>query len=152
MKVMVFHIGADRYALPLWAVARVVPAAALKAIPLAPAWVAGLLDLHGEAVPVIDLSSLAGVPPAQLWYDSRIILVDYPAGAGATRPLGLLAEHVVGVDSVDGAALLDPGVGGAPFLGQVAASAAGMLQLLSVEQLLAPDVRALLFQDAGAAS
>ncbi|UOD27917.1 chemotaxis protein CheW [Massilia violaceinigra] len=151
MKVMVFHIGADRYALPLWAVARVVPAAALKAIPLAPAWVAGLLDLHGEPVPVIDLSSLAGVPPAQLWYDSRIILVDYPAGEGATRPLGLLAEHVVGVDSVDGAALRDAGVGGAPFLGQVAAAAAGMLQLVSLEQLLAPDVRALLFCNAGAA-
>ncbi|NHZ38004.1 chemotaxis protein CheW [Massilia rubra] len=151
MKVMVFHIGADRYALPLWAVARVVPAAALKAIPLAPAWVAGLLDLHGEAVPVIDLSSLAGVPPAQLWYDSRIILVDYPTSEGATRALGLLAEHVVGVDSIDGDALLDPGVGGAPFLGQVAASSAGMLQLVSLEQLLAPDVRALLFQDAGAA-
>ncbi|NHZ44416.1 chemotaxis protein CheW [Massilia aquatica] len=151
MKVMVFHIGADRYALPLWAVARVVPAAALKAIPLAPAWVAGLLDLHGEPVPVIDLSSLAGVAPAQLWYDSRIILVDYPAGEGATRPLGLLAEHVVGVDSVDGAALRDAGVGGAPFLGQVAAAAAGMLQLVGIEQLLAPDVRALLFCNAGAA-
>lgn len=150
MKVMVFHIGADRYALPLWAVARVVPAAALKAIPRAPAWVAGLLDLHGEPVPVIDLSSLAGVPPAQLWYDSRIILVDYPLGDGATRPLGLLAEHVVGVDAVDGEALLEPGVAGASFLGRVAASAAGMLQLVSLDQLLAPDVRALLFQDAGA--
>ncbi|NHZ89132.1 chemotaxis protein CheW [Massilia sp. CCM 8733] len=155
MKVMVFHIGADRYALPLWAVARVVPAAALKAIPRAPAWVAGLLDLHGEPVPVIDLSSLAGVPPAQLWYDSRIILVDYrldqALGDGATRPLGLLAEHVVGVDSVDGEALLEPGVAGAPFLGRVSASAAGMLQLVSLDQLLAPDVRALLFQGAGAA-
>ena len=151
MKVMVFHIGADRYALPLWAVARVVPAAALKAIPRAPAWVAGLLDLHGEPVPVIDLSSLAGVPPRQMWYDSRIILVDYPLGGGATRTLGLLAEHLVGVDAVDGDALLEPGVAGAAFLGRVAASAAGMLQLLSLDQLLAPDVRALLFQDAGAA-
>ncbi len=152
MKVMVFHIGADRYALPLWAVARVVPAAALKAIPRAPAWVAGLLDLHGQPVPVIDLSGLAGVPPAQLWYDSRIILVDYPLGDGATHALGLLAEHVVGVDSVDGEALLEPGVAGAAFLGRVAASAAGMLQLVSLDQLLAPDVRALLFQDAGAAA
>ncbi|HEX8612167.1 MAG TPA: chemotaxis protein CheW [Telluria sp.] len=152
MKVMVFHIGADRYALPLWAVARVLPAAALKAIPLAPDWVAGLLDLHGDPVPVIDLSRLAGVPAAQLWYDTRIILVDYPTGDGATRPLGLLAEHVVGVDSVDGEALLEPGVAGAPFLGQVGASAAGMLQLVNLDQLLAPDVRALLFQRAGAAA
>lgn len=153
MKVMVFHIGADRYALPLWAVARVLPAAALKSIPLAPPFVAGLLDLHGAPVPVIDLSSLAGVPPAQLWYDSRIILVDYPidqAPGGATRALGLLAEHVVGVDSIEGDALLDPGVAGAPFLGQVAATGAGLLQLVDLAQLLAPDVRALLFQHDGA--
>ena len=152
MKVMVFHIGADRYALPLWAVARVLPAAALKAIPLSPAWVAGLLDLHGAPVPVIDLSSLAGLPPRQLWYDSRIILVDYPLGDGATGALGLLAEHVVGVDSIDGDALREPGVAGAAFLGKVAASANGMLQLVSLDQLLAPDVRALLFQRAGATS
>lgn len=155
MKVMVFHIGADRYALPLWAVARVLPAAALKAIPLAPPFVAGLLDLHGAPVPVIDLSRLAGVPAAKLWYDSRIILVDYPLdpaqAGGATRALGLLAEHVVGVDSVEGDALLDSGVAGAPFLGQVAATGAGLLQLVDITQLLAPDVRALLFQDAGAA-
>ncbi|RSZ57250.1 chemotaxis protein CheW [Massilia atriviolacea] len=150
MKVMVFHIGADRYALPLWAVARVLPAAALKAIPLAPAYVAGLLDLHGAPVPVIDLSSLAGLAPRQLWYDSRIILVDYALAGGATRPLGLLAEHVVGVDSVDSDAMRDPGVAGAPFLGRVAASAKGMLQLVNLDALLAPDVRALLFQDAGA--
>lgn len=151
MKVMVFHIGADRYALPLWAVARVLPVAALKAIPLAPACVAGLLDLHGEPVPVIDLSSLAGVPPRQLWYDSRIVLVDYALADGETRPLGLLAEHVVGVDSIDADSLREPGVAGAPFLGRVAASANGMLQLVNLDQLLAPEVRALLFQGAGAA-
>ncbi|MDQ1834631.1 chemotaxis protein CheW [Massilia scottii] len=156
MKVMVFHIGADRYALPLWAVARVLPAAALKAIPLAPGYVAGLLDLHGAPVPVIDLSALAGMPPRQLWYDSRIILVDYPvadgSADGATRPLGLLAEHVIGVETIDSAALADAGVSGAPFLGQVAADGAGMLQLVSLAQLLAPDVRAQLFPASGAAA
>ncbi|MFB9243848.1 chemotaxis protein CheW [Massilia antarctica] len=154
MKVMVFHIGADRYALPLWAVARVLPAAALKAIPLAPDYVAGLLDLHGAPVPVIDLSALAGAPSEQLWYDSRILLVDYPlaegAADGATRPLGLLAEHVIGVDTIDSAALADAGVAGAPFLGQVAADGAGMLQLVSLAQLLSADVRAQLFPATGA--
>ncbi|MCE3604807.1 chemotaxis protein CheW [Massilia sp. P8910] len=150
MKVMVFHIGADRYALPLWGLARVLPAAALKAIPLAPDYVAGLLDLHGAPVPVIDLSALAGAPSEQLWYDSRILLVDYPLADGATRPLGLLAEHVIGVDTIDSAALADAGVAGAPFLGQVAADGAGMLQLVSLAQLLSADVRAQLFPATGA--
>ena len=151
MKVLVFHIGADRYALPLPAIARVLPAAALKAIPQAPASVAGLLDLHAEPVPVIDLSRLAGLAPGHVWFDSRIILLDYPVRPGAARKLGLLAEHVLGIESVDAAALATPGVAGAPFLGRVSATGAGLLQLVEPDQLLTPDVRALLFQDEVAA-
>jgi chemotaxis-related protein WspB len=151
MKVLVFSIGPDRYCLRLRAIARVLPAVELKQLPLAPDCVAGLMDLHGEPVPVIDLSRLAGVDAEQLCFDSRIILVDYPVDGGATRQLGLLAEHVTGIETLDEALLADSGVDSAPFLGQVAASAAGMLQLVELEHLLAPAVRALLFQPAGAA-
>jgi chemotaxis-related protein WspB len=151
MKVLVFSIGPDRYGLRLRAIGRVLPVVELKRIPLAPDFVAGLLDLHGEPVPVIDLSRLAGVVPEQVWFDSRIILVDYPARGGAMRPLGLLAEHVIGIETIDDAALADSGVDAAPFLGQVAGGPAGMLQLVELEQLLSPDVRALLFQPVGVA-
>ncbi len=144
MKVLVFHIGADRYALPLAAVARVLPVAALKQVPQAPAYVAGLMDLHGTPVPVIDLSTLAGMPPAQIWVDTRIILVDYPV-AGRVEVLGLQAEHVAGVESVDTAALREAGIEGAPFLGQVSAGAAGLLQLVDLERLIGPEVQRLLF-------
>jgi chemotaxis-related protein WspB len=75
MKVLVFSIGPDRYGLRLGAVERVLPALALKHLPLAPAFVAGLMDLHGEAVRVIDLSRLAGIEPEQVWFDTRIVLV-----------------------------------------------------------------------------
>lgn len=145
MKVLVFHIGSERYGLRLGAIARVLPAAGLKLLPLAPAFVAGLLDLHGEPVPVIDLSQLAGAPARQLWFDTRIILLDYPVD-GSSRALGLLAEHVAGIETIDMATLADSGVSGAPFLGRVASSAAGMLQLVEPEGLLTDAVRALLFQ------
>ena len=150
MKVLVFHIGPDRYALRLAAIARVVPVAELKAIALAPPFVAGLLDLHGEPVPVIDLSRLAGVVPEQVWFDTRIVLTDYPLGGGASATLGLLAEHVIGIETVNPAQLRDGGVAGAPFLGQVASTAQGLLQLVEVDQLLGPAVRALLFPEAAA--
>ena len=143
MKVLVFHIGPDRYGLALAGVNRVLPALALKHIPLAPPFVAGLMDLHGEPVPVIDLSRLAGLVPGQLWFDTRIILADYPLAGGATACIGLLAEHVTGIEAIDPASLRESGVDSAPFLGQVAA---GMLQLVRLDQLLTPEVRALLFQ------
>ncbi len=144
MKVLVFHIGADRYGLPLANVARVLPVMDMKRVPLAPDYVAGLIDLHGQAVPVIDLSRLAGLVPEQLWLDTRIILVHYPA-AGALATLGLLAEHVTGIEQIAATALHGSGIDSAPFLGQVAGSADGMLQLVELDELLAPDIRALLF-------
>ncbi len=149
MKVLAFHIGADRYGLPLAAIERVLPVMDMKRVPLAPDFVAGLVDLHGTPVPVIDLSRLAGIVPEQVWLDTRIILVNYPTAHGSAL-LGLMAEHVAGVEAIDGAALHDSGVDGAPFLGQVSSSASGMLQLVELDELLPPDVRALLFP-AGAA-
>lgn len=153
MKVLVFHIGRDRYALPLARVDRVLPVAALKALPGAPEYVRGLLDLHGEPVPVIDLSNLAGMPPNAVRYDTRILLVDVPA-AGGRRRIGVKAERVTGVETISGV-LADAGVIGAPWLGKIADRAgdaagadAGMLQLLDPERLLAPDVARLLFGDA----
>jgi chemotaxis-related protein WspB len=145
MKVLVFYIGADRYGLPLHAIARVLPVAGLKQLPLAPGYVAGVLDLHGRPVPVIDLSNLAGLAPQQACFDTRILLVDYGGGDGATHALGLLAQQVAGVESIDAAALAHAGLKAAPFLGQVASAGAGMLQLVDVAALLPPDVHALLF-------
>jgi chemotaxis-related protein WspB len=145
MKVLVFHIGPDRYGLRLTQIARVLPVVALKQVPLSPPWVAGLMDLHGEPVPVIDLSHLAGFIPEQIWFDTRIILVDYALPGGGTASLGLQAEHVAGVESIDGAALREPGLAGASFLGQVAGGSGGMLQLVELSELLAPDVCELLF-------
>jgi chemotaxis-related protein WspB len=155
MKVMVFSIGADRFGLRLGAIARVLPAVLLTRLPLAPPFVAGLMDLHGEPVPVIDLSRLAGITPQQIWFDTRIILVDYRldgelGNSGAARPLGLLAEHVLGIETIDDDALADSGIDSAPFLGQVAATGAGMLQLVEPAQLLTPEVRALLFHTTAA--
>lgn len=147
MKVLVFHIGAQRYGLPLAAISSVLPAAALTGVPLTPPYVAGLLDLHGTPVPVIDLAQLATKVPAALRFDTRIVIVNYVVGAGdgGVRPLGLLAERVQGIEDVAAAALADNGVRGAPFLGQVATGAGSMLQLVEVYHLLSAEVRALLF-------
>ena len=152
MKVLLFHIGRDRYGLPLARIVRVLPLLELKQLPLTPAYVAGLMDLHGTPVPVIDLSRLAGLPAAAAQFDTRIVIVDYRAPGGeSTHALGLLASQVRGIADIDPLRLEDSGVATAPFLGQVASDADGIVQLVELEHLLPADVRALLFQDASAA-
>ncbi len=150
MKVLVFHIGRDRYGLPLAGIVRVLPLLELKQLPLTPDYVAGLMDLHGVPVPVIDLSRLAGLPAAAAQFDTRIVVVDYRAAGGATHALGLMAAQVRGIADIDTKRLEDSGVATAPFLGQVASDADGIVQLVELAHLLPPDVRALLFQDASA--
>ena len=152
MKLLVFHIGPDRYGLRLAAVQRVLPLMELKRLPLAPPAVAGLMNLHGRTVPVIDLARLGGGAPSAEHVDTRIVVVDYTAPEGTVHALGLLAERVLGVQDVDQHALADSGVQAAPFLGEVAGDSAGIVQLVEPERLLPPDLRAALFQAAGADS
>ncbi len=57
---MTVFIGVEEYALPLARVHEVVPHAGLTRIPTAPAFIPGLVNLHGTAVPVVDLSRRFG--------------------------------------------------------------------------------------------
>ena len=145
MKVLVFHIGADRYGLPLRQVRRVLPVMELKGIPLAPDSVAGLMNLHGAPVPVLDLARIGGGAPSQQHFDTRIVVADYTAPDGAVHALGLMAERVLGVQDVAQQDLAPSGVQAAPFLGQVAGDAQGMVQLVEVDALLPAPLRARLF-------
>jgi chemotaxis-related protein WspB len=146
MKLLIFHIGADRYGLRLRDVVRVLPLLELKHLPLAPDSVAGLMDFHGRSVPVIDLCRASGLPSGEDHFDTRIIVADYHSPGGTDHLLGLRAERVLGVQEVSEAQLTDSGVLAAPFLGQVASDTQGMLQLVELEQLLPESLRALLFQ------
>ena len=146
MKLLVFHIGADRYGLRLRDVLRVLPLVELKQLPLAPDSVAGIMDLHGAPVPVIDLCRASGLPSGEDHFDTRIIVADYVTPEGAHHALGLRAERVLGVQEVGDELLRDSGVQAAPFLGAVASDAQGMLQLVELDQLLPAELRALLFQ------
>lgn len=152
MKVLVFHIGPDRYGIPLRVVQRVLPLMALKRLPLAPPAVAGLMNLHGQPVPVIDLARLAGASASAEHVDTRIVVADYHSPEGQVHALGLLAERVQNVQEIDESDLVDSGVTAAPFLGTVAGdgaapgSGAGIVQLVELQRLLPADLRAALFQ------
>jgi len=145
MKALVFHIGADRYGLPLREVGRVLPVMELKQLPGAPGFVAGVMDLHGKPVPVIDLTRLAGLAPGEWMTETRILLVDYPHPG---RQLGLLAERVEGIVEVDETALREDGIDGPDYLGPVSPQPEGLLQLVRPASLLDADVRALLYPPA----
>jgi chemotaxis-related protein WspB len=145
---LVFQLDRDRYAIDAAQVVSVLNLVEPKAIPLAPAAVAGAFDYRGEPVPLIDLCQLALGRPARARLSTRVIVVDYPAGDGGSRRLGLIAEQVLETVRREAAEFAPAGVDAmqAPYLGPVASDAQGLLQWVRIEQLLPDSVRELLFQ------
>lgn len=147
MQFLLFSLGNDRYGLDTRRVARVLPQLELKEIPQGPAWLAGLMNYRGQPVPVIDLSMLAHGVSSRASFDTRIILVDYHGIPDISHPLGLLAEQASDIRHFAPESFMPPGIdtSDTPYLGKVTASDGEMVQLVDVDNLLPPEVQAMLF-------
>lgn len=154
MQFLIFHLDKDRYAMPTAGLARVLPLMELKSLPQAPSFVAGLMNLHGQSVPVIDLCALACGRRHAARFDTRILLIGYARRGAQARPLGLIAEKVEGIVSFDPSQLRDAGVanGGAPYLGKVGTHDGRIVQVIAPEHLLTDEAHAILFPGSGDAS
>ncbi|MEE9100481.1 chemotaxis protein CheW [Pseudomonas nitroreducens] len=150
-----FRLGADRYALDVHDVLEVLPLPALKRLPEAPAWVAGLYAHRGELLPVLDLSQLAFGHSAPRRTSTRLVLVRYRVEAQAiVQHLGLILEQATHTLRRDPAAFRDYELenGSARYLGPVLEDEQGLLQCVRVDQLLTDEARERLLRDAGSAA
>ena len=145
---LVFRIGNERFALKATEVAEVLPRLPLKPIAHAPLWVAGIFAHRGALVPVIDLSALTFGTSAQARTSTRLVLVNYqPQPWSEARRLGLILEQATDTLRCDPAEFQPYGLDNqqAPYLGPVREDAQGLMQWISVADLLTAEVRALLF-------
>lgn len=152
MLMLLFNLGNSRYAIPARAVVEIAPLVRLGTIAMAPDYISGLFNYRGRHVPVIDLCRLIDGKRCEDSFTSRVMMVEYPLSGDRTRLLGLLAERVTETVLIDEAAFSDTGVTieDASYLGQAALTEYGLIQKVSVENLLADSVRTLLFpQEAG---
>ncbi|MDB4963496.1 MAG: chemotaxis protein CheW [Myxococcales bacterium] len=62
-NVIVFTIGATRYAVELRWVREVVSLGFVTGVPTAPVALGGVCNLHGQILPVLDVSAVLGHPP-----------------------------------------------------------------------------------------
>lgn len=149
MLVLTFQMSGERFGLPVDLVLEVLAWPSLRQIPTAPDYVAGLLNYHGDMVPVIDLCRLTGTQASKPLMSSRIMLVKYGSDGGTRRLLGLLAERVVGTCKIDPLGSTENGLklDGAPYLGEVVVTNGEILQLVDIATLLTPEVENLLFVD-----
>jgi purine-binding chemotaxis protein CheW len=138
---VVFRLAGQGFALPVEAVAEVVPIAELGRPPQMPAAVEGILNLAGRAVPVLRLDRLLGMADGRYGLAASILVM-----RGA-RPVGLLVEHVDGVRNVGDLQFL-PVAAADSFNGCVVAElvaepvgSAALWHLLSWDRLLLEEER-----------
>ena len=119
MKLLCFHVAGQDFALPIGAVKETLPERPLTRLFLVPPFVAGLINLRGEVVAVLDLAALLGLG-AGARRDGRNIVVLraslLPSAPGnrdprhaANRPAaGLLVDRLDGVHDLAPASLQPP--------------------------------------------
>jgi chemotaxis signal transduction protein len=91
----VVRAGGHAYGIPVSAVVEVTRMVALAPLPDAPQWVAGVADLRGVPVPVVDLAARLGRAPRAPVLERRIVV----AGdrADPVGLVGLVVDEVTGV-------------------------------------------------------
>lgn len=120
---VLFSLDAGRYALPLESVERIVHAAEITALPLAPDVVLGAIDIAGDILPVYDLRRRFRLPARPLRVADQFIIA-----STARRRVVLAVDAALGVH--DGADL--PAVESARLLAGTDSAAAAIRGVLSL--------------------
>ena len=98
VQAVTFALGEEVFALPVGLVREILDHVAPSRIPNGPAWLIGLTDVRGLAVPTVDLRLRLGLPTVAPTAATRLLVVDVPAGARALT-LALLVDAVQDVSS-----------------------------------------------------
>jgi len=145
MLLLSFSISDDKYVIDTRDIIEVTTLVRLKELPGSIHGVVGLLNYHGSAVPIIDISELCGKPAQENTLTTRIIIVNYING----NVIGIKAENVTETIRVNDDAFEESGikVNKNNFLGDVAEVDNRFIQLINTDQLLTDEVRECLFPE-----
>jgi len=95
-ELVTFSLGAEQYGLDIMSVREIIRMPELTRAPQSPAFVAGMLNLRGELLPVIDLRLRMGLPPVARDKRTRVVIVAREDGN-----FGLVVDAVADVLRLD---------------------------------------------------
>ncbi len=144
-QVVVLHLGDDVFGIDIAVIHTVITPQAITAVPRTPPFVAGVMNLRGRIVPVVDLRTRLGLPPAAGELKTRRIVIVETEGLTAglivdavsevlRLPEGAIDPPVGLVASPDGACIL--GIGRIPGGRADAAGADRLILLLDISRTL----------------
>jgi purine-binding chemotaxis protein CheW len=146
-KHMCFQLGAETYGLPILDVREIIGLMPITAVPRAPGFIRGIINLRGKVIPVIDLRLQFGMEPCPAT-DQTVIIVVQCMVEGRALTMGLLVDRVLEVLSIGGDQIEPPPSFGATesadFLLGVGKAGQRVVFLLDIARLLSAGDRAAL--------
>lgn len=133
---LLFGVDGSLFGVDVGAVHRVVAAVEITPLPHAPSVVAGVVNVHGSVLPVLDLRWRLNGRHTNVTLGTKLIVTRLPS-----REIVLLVDHVSDVVEIPSAAVvsaatLAPGVG---LLRGVASAPDGLVLIQDVEAMLTAD-------------
>jgi purine-binding chemotaxis protein CheW len=101
-QLVLFRLADGIHAIDLPDIREIIPLRRATRLPGAPSWVAGLVNVRGTVVTVLDLSQRLGGPPVGA--DASVVLVEH-----AGKLVGVAVDEVLEVWRADPAAIEPPG-------------------------------------------
>jgi purine-binding chemotaxis protein CheW len=142
-------LGLDRevFAVPVGLVREILDMRTPFRIPEAPPYLIGLIDVRGQAVPVIDLRMKLGLTEREAGAETRIVVLDVPI-EGRMLSLGLIADRVFEVTALDqGGVAPPPDIGTewrSEYITGIGRRGDGFVVIFDLSRLLSGDDAALL--------
>lgn len=95
LEVVEFSLAVERYAMETTHVREVQPLRQLTRLPGTPAFVAGIVNVRGHILPVLDIRKFFGLPDRGITDAHQVLLVRHE-----DTEVGILADLVIGLRSV----------------------------------------------------
>jgi purine-binding chemotaxis protein CheW len=106
-KYLTFTMASEDYGLEILKVREIIGMLDITAIPQAPHYFKGVINLRGRVIPVVDLRLKFSLPPMDYGERTCIIVVEVKTAAGSVQ-MGLVVDTVSEVVNVNGADIEPP--------------------------------------------
>jgi purine-binding chemotaxis protein CheW len=137
LHLVTFHLESEEFGVDIGRVQEIIRVGQVTAVPNAPGFIRGVINLRGRIIPVLDLRKRLALPEAPLTKHSRIVVVE----AGA-KVLGLLVDRVSQVlrlnqESID--APPDEIAGSRAFVRGIGKVDSRLIMIMELDRVLARD-------------
>jgi purine-binding chemotaxis protein CheW len=93
-KYLTFGLGGEWYGLEILRVQEIVGLLPVTRVPRMPASIAGVVNLRGRVIPVVDLRIAFGLPASEMHERTCIVVVHFVRADGRSSVMGIIVDEV----------------------------------------------------------